>query len=210
MKKHLAAFGLILGMAGFATSTPAQTSISLPNDPALNGAAIITFDAESTGFGIAGFKDSGVTFSAPGDSMDVDDSYSGFNNVIGNAIDNDQGNANTFKFAFDTPQAAFGFNYGEQDDGWALSAYDSADNLIYSYTVAPNSYGGSGNDGAFAGIFSPLSNIAYGTYTVTVSDDDDFVMLDNFYYSTTTVPEPSALALAGLGGASILYLRRRK
>jgi hypothetical protein len=204
MKKQIANFALSLGAFGAVATASAQIVITSTNDPALNGAGLIDFSSATIG-SYSSLVIDGVTITAPGNTVRVQNTYSGDYNTTGNYLDNNAGSASTIDFTFDSPQVVFGFNYGALDDQWTLNVYDSDNNLIDATTVEPNH---GSNAGEFIGIASSSANIAWASFTD--SSSGDWILLDNLRFTPTEVPEPSTLALAGLGGLGLLLFRRRK
>jgi hypothetical protein len=204
MKKQIRNMLLCLGAFGAVVTASAQTVITSTDDPALIGAGLTDFDSATIGY-YSSLAIDGVTITAPGDNVRVQNTYSGEFNTTGNYLDNNAGSASTVDFTFDSPQAVFGLNYGALDDQWTLSVYDSDNNLIDSTTVEPNH---GSNAGEFIGIASSSANIAWASFTD--SNSGDWILLDNLRFTPTEVPEPSTLALAGLGGLGLMLFRRRK
>lgn len=206
MKKNiliLASSLILFGAAQMTLATPYRI-ITATNDSTLSSVGLVDFSSANIGDYSSLYLD-GVTITAPGNTVRVEDTYAGNYNTTGNYLDNNAGSAGTIVFTFDSPQAVFGFNYGALDDNWTLSIYGSGNNLLYSANAAAN---GGSNNGEFIGIASPLSNIAYATFTD--SGSGDYILLDNLRFTTAPVPEPSTLVLAGLGGLGLLLFRRRK
>lgn len=193
-------------LAGLVMTSQSQAQIAITNDtaPALNGATLEDFSSAATG-DYASLLLNGVTFTAPGSTVRVQNTYAGSYNTTGNYLDNTTAGAATININFSSPQAVVGFNYGALDVYWQLSAYDISDNLIYSAIVAPNH---GSNAGDFIGIGSTSRNITRATFAS--GTDGDPIFLDNLRTSINPVPEPSTFALAGLGGGLILLLLRRR
>jgi len=195
-------FGLLIA-AKPVLAIPYRT-IASTNDAVLNGVGLTDFDS----IGIGNYTTlllAGVTVTAPGNIVRIQNTYAGSYNTTGNYLDNNAGAAGIIVFAFDSPQSVFGFNYGALDDTWTLNAYDSVSNLLYSANAPAN---GGSNNGEFIGIYSAIGNIAYATFTDNGSGD--YILLDNLRYATVSAPEPSALLLASVSGAVLLLSRRRK
>jgi hypothetical protein len=87
-------------------------------------------------------------------------------------------------------------------DSVTLNAYDSSNNLLATSTVGSD-YGSS----QFFSVSAP--NIAY----VQFVGDANFYTIDDFTFTTTTVPEPSTMALMGIGAVALVgrrIARRRR
>jgi len=84
-----------------------------------------------------------------------------------------------------------------------LEAYDSTGTLLGSFTTLGNL--GSGTSET-ASISSSSANISYVIASGLSGND---VALDNLIYNSATVPEPSVIALLGLGLLGISVARRK-
>jgi len=154
----------------------------------------------------------GVTFSADG-LIEIDSDYAGGFNTRGDYHITNHGNGpNAFRFDFSTPTDAFAFLWGAADYDWTLQAF-GASGLLDSINVTPTH---GSNNGDYVGIAA--SGIEYAT--LTLSDFNDYVFIDNFTYNesqilfgdgqTTSVPEPGTMALLGMGVVGFAAARRRK
>ncbi len=172
---------LILLFLSVVVSAQAQTIITNINHPAL-GPGAMNFSSPAPGI-YASLTNGGVIFSGAG-GVKIESLYAGQYNSIGQYLNNNDSTNSLMTITFQTPMAAFGFNYGASDDTWTLSAFDAGNNLIASATIP--AIAGSAN-GEFIGIASPTANIAYATF----KDNGgmwypDWILMDNF--KRTEVP----------------------
>ncbi len=102
---------------------------------------------------------------------------------------------------FDSAARGFGFDANSHMGNFNVTIHLSdGPDFSVNYPVVPSS------DPAFFGFISGSSDIT----SLTVHGDNNFFAfaLDNFTFPT--VPEPSIVALAGLGAATLLIARRRR
>lgn len=102
---------------------------------------------------------------------------------------------------FDSPVMGFGFDANSQMGNFNVTVHLSdGPDFSVNYPVVPSL------DPAFFGFISGSSDIT----SLTVHGDDYFFpfAFDNFTFPT--VPEPSIVALAGLGAAALMIARRRR
>ena len=94
-----------------------------------------------------------------------------------------------------------GLWYTSAITGLYLEAYDASNTLLAS------SFGGT-NYGSNSSLDVSASGIAY----VIIHDSGNFFTVDDFTYTATTTatPEPSTLAIAGLGGMALVVFARRR
>jgi len=177
-------------------------------DPALAGATVLTFDAETLGsFSSQTFG--GVTFTGLGDVLRVDASFAGLYNSRGAAyLDNNAGGAFGWLIDFSSPTTAFGFLWGAADDAWTLTAFDGVGgtgNVVDTFVLPAT---GSSNAGEFYG----LTGAGILSATLIDGGSGDWVFVDSFAFSTLSTPEPSSIAFVGLGvlGLGAMVGRRRR
>jgi hypothetical protein len=107
-----------------------------------------------------------------------------------------------------------GLGYG--DSGFNVTLSDSADYSIHNYQAdSPNIISGvvQGTwqpDGVGLIVFNGMD--ASGTWSLYLADENlgGVMTVNSWGLIATTVPEPTTLALAGLGGLGLLLFRRRK
>jgi len=191
-------------LCGATASLPAQVIISVPSDIHLAGATLIDFESVANGV-TSSLTLAGVTFSAT-PNFTVDTTYSGSFNTTGRYIQNNAGSVSQLNIDFSTPVSAFGFNFGAADVSWTLNAYDSGNNLLGSMTINPMF---SSNAGEFFGL--AVTSGAIKRVTVVENGSSDYILLDNFRFKTSAVPEPSVFLLMSLGalGLGVARWRRR-
>lgn len=199
---------LLAGTAEAATLSGTGTPDS---NAALAGGTVIDF--ESTASGDYGSLTIGnVTFKGIDDTLRVTSDYAGSYNTRGRLyLENgpyDSSMAYSMRFDFAAAVSAFGFNWGAADNIWLLSAYDATDSLLGSYSLTAT---GPSNAGEYFGL--AFGGIAYATLVNQSGDAGDYVMIDNFTYNgggDVEVPEPTSLALFGLGLAGLVASRRKR
>lgn len=103
-------------------------------------------------------------------------------------------------------------NFGAAYTNVAITYFDSANNALSSQSFAG---GGDLNDSSggdfFTGYVSDSANIAYLTIGITRNAGTSSIGLDalTFAQPNVVIPEPSSMALLGLGGFGLLSRRRR-
>jgi PEP-CTERM motif len=94
-----------------------------------------------------------------------------------------------------------------------ITAFDSSNNVLGSFTENGNSTPNADNTAIFLGVTSSSADIFKITYSVTSGLGQDFGMNQlDFTSGPSSTPEPSTLAIAGLGGIGFLVYgwRRRR
>ncbi len=112
------------------------------------------------------------------------------------------------RFTFATAVSSVGaiINYSPKNGTPTIRAFDASNNVIATFgLIGPASITTTGlNDGAFRGISSSSANIT--AFEIT----GGFIATQNLSVSgLTTVPEPSTVALTGVGLLGLIVLRRR-
>ena len=117
--------------------------------------------------------------------------------------------SDTMTFAFSSPLSAVGgfLNYAPGYGTPLIAVFDSGGNLIEDYNPTFMTGGGT-NTGSFLGFQAASNNISYFKLSNAYISLTDLTILSG----VTTVPEPSSLALAGLGaiGFVVGVIRRRR
>lgn len=210
------------------TGTSARAALlTTPTDSELLGSKVIDFETAPLGsFNSLTLGD--VTFSTTSGRLAyISDLYSGEWNAQGKSLQSSYENDVTFtalKIDFANPVTAFGFNWGAPDELWSLTAFDSAGNVLDSQDLPVH---GGGNDGHFFGIKNATAPISYATLVqksylgADIGEEVDYVLMDNFKYSSLSQPIPSqpvpeatstlgVLAIGAFGAGSLLKRKQEQ
>lgn len=214
MKKK---YSLIVGAALFAmcfmAASPAHAIfITSAADSALVGGNVITFTGQANGV-YEPLTIDGVTFGPKVEIGSTNYGVGGIHQAVP-YLSNGYftiGTSDSFytaplNFSFSQDISAFGFYVGAVNSDWSLAAYDSSNNMLdQAYTVP----GGNPGGGAFYGISTPGSSIAYAILSTGTAQD--YIFIDDFTtgpQNTNAVPEPATMVLLGTGLAG-MALRKR-
>ena len=228
MKTKLLKFTLGLALLGTAPSTPAQSLINVQFNTSghqQTGAAVIGQSGDywnllTTGSGESSLMDSqdassGVSFTWAAQGLEgggvFSDGYSGgsYANLMGGYLYNGSG-SQTMSFAnlpADDSYTLYIYTQGDSgSSGREASVTDSGTTYTTIPTVATaNTFIAGQNYLEITGVTDGSGNLQF-TYQAAVDEAD----INGIQLSITSVPEPSMLALAGLGGLGLLLFRQRK
>jgi PEP-CTERM motif len=196
----------ILGLATAATSSFGQGFIQLDNynSHGGNGSPLVTYGAGAggtVGAGLDGTWTVGLYF-ADGNVLGAADSTSG-NGAISAALALASGTGSTAQ----TGAAATGFQPGVFFASQAFNAGGAAGDTLTVELVAFQTSAGSYGNAAIRGHSAAFTMTDAAINIVPKPLVGDFM---STFAVTPTVPEPSIFALAGLGAAALMGLRRKK
>jgi hypothetical protein len=132
-----------------------------------------------------------------------------------------ENNVVSFNFAYSSDWLTYTMNAAtvlvNTGNGWSLfngSSFDIAPgmSLIFRQTASVTSFGGAGNPIPVGVSTQPMYFDAFsdGTWSTGVYLPSDFGTNGAWTSGSSAVPEPSTLALAAFGGATLLFFRRRR
>jgi hypothetical protein len=166
---------------------------------------VIDFEAQTIG-SYTSLAIGDVTFIANDNHLMIDNAFSGLLNMQGIYLDNGTYQNNGFssmRIDFATAVSAFGFNWGASDYSWVLTSYDASDNPLETYNLPITK---DSNIGDFVG----LANDGISYAVLSTSGNYDWIMIDNFKFTPTTIPAPGAILLGSIGVGFVSWLRRRR
>lgn len=206
MKKFFAVLGFFLASGVSA----APTFITNPSDFSLTGSTLINFESELQGSFTSRTFGNAVTVASSGTNpFYVSSFYGGSFGTTGTYIET-QSTPDPINFGFASDVSAFGFSWGAADQPWTFDIFDSGNNLLASFNVPAQS----GNYAGFIGVNGGGASIASARLTNHSSYGYDYVLIDNLQYvndtaSSSSVPEPTSIALLGLGLLGFAASRRK-
>ncbi|MCO8121172.1 PEP-CTERM sorting domain-containing protein [Stieleria sp. TO1_6] len=196
--------GVISGLGNPSSAIPGGTLVDFES-------AAGVYDAN---FGPA-LSSNGVTFNPGGGTLAVHDLFAGGFNTTGNSLGNFFGLTKTIEFSFDNLVDAFAFNVGATFEQWTLTAYSATNDVLGMADVPQTGLSNSGNYIGFA-----ADGIARATLSFSDTFNPDFIRIDNLVYSESdssagdpsdgAVPEPTSLAIFGLGAIAMTLRPRRR
>lgn len=120
----------------------------------------------------------------------------------------DGNDASVITLEFSSYVSAIGLDFNSNNADTTLSVFDDSFNLIEAFTLATlDQVSCDGFLCGFVGIDVGSNLIAYVTIDTPLNGDELFI--DNIIYQAS-VPEPTTLALLGLGLAGIGFSRKKK
>jgi hypothetical protein len=183
-----------------AASVSSATRINGPGDPALFGATIVDFDAETPDSYFTSQDLGGFTVTAAAGELHIDVEWCDDFGTTGNCLDTlDLGGQpnDDFSVVFTDTVSAFGFVLNALDIDWTVEVYNEAGGLLNSYAITSQSPGLSGF--ARRGYFGATESEDIKSFTVSSAGSDRALIDDFAFMSATPVPEPGPLVLLTLG-----------
>lgn len=189
----------------FLTSVSYGSFITASDDSKLATARVFGFENKAIGTYTSLAMD-GVTIVAVDNFIRVTDVVGGYLNTQGLHLDNTILGSSVIDFEFDGEVSAFGFNLGASNEDWRLEAFDVSDNLIEGFLL-PQTW--ESDNGDFFGIAADGIASARLTQLTWDYNTTDWILLDNFASTPTSVPEPNIMALLGIGIFFMGMIRKR-
>jgi hypothetical protein len=208
----------MLSLVALAAAAPARASVIAITPGDLAGATLIDFGTVQTFAPINGQTINGVTFGftingIASTAAVIDDGPGNTNNITIANVVNNSGNAGAvLSMTFPMLETQLGYGYAILStavvpNATTVSLFDAANVLVGTLSVA-----GSPDPLFTGGFLGVASDIPFLRAEVTFSTAGGASAFDNLRFSSTpvpTIPEPTTLALVGLGLFAIAYRRLR-